>query len=1213
MAGRVRALDWSSTPLGPIDAWPQSLKTVVGMMLAAPKPMVLLWGPEGVLIYNDGYAGFAGNRHPGILGMGAREAWPEIAGFNDGNIRRGLAGESWSLRDQELMLDRSGQPETVWMDLDYVPVPDERAGPAGLMCFVTETTDRVQADRLTRATNERLQLALSAGRGVGTWDWNIVTDRVVADQRFAELYGVDPALAHRGAPLSEFFQAMHPDDAVRVAEEIQRTVNTRSPFRSEYRLVQADGEVRWVAAEGRIIADENGQAVRFPGVTFDITDRRARDAAMAETETRYDALFNSSSTGFCIIQMKFDEDMRPIDYMIVEGNPAYEELTGLHGSAGKWVSDIAPGLEQHWFDLYGGVALTGQPIRFENSADIFGRCYDVEALRIGDPDRRQVAILFTDITDRKQQEARQASLLELNDALRDLTDPEEIAATSSAILADALGVTRAGYGVMDMAAETITIARDFNAPGMTSIAGTLHFRDFGSYIDDLQRGETVVVTDTRTDPRTAETADALAGIGVSSFINMPLTEQGRVVAMVFVNNIAPRSWTEGDSELLREFAARVRIAVERALAAEKLRASEAQFRAFSEAVPNQVWASRPNGEIYWFNEQVYAYAGLAQGDLDGAEGWAKIVHPDDLPAAAETWGRALAAGEEYQTEFRIRRHDGVWRWFTVQAEPVRGADGGIIDWVGANSDIDDIRRQGDELERVNGILSELLSGTKAERDRLWSTTRDIQVVIDSKGVFQAVNPAFTTILGWSPEDVLGRPVLDFIVPDKAATPGSLETALEAPLEAFENEYRRADGSTRWISWVAAPEAGSIYASGRDVTEDKARTQQLAAAQEALRQSQKMEAVGQLTGGIAHDFNNLLAGISGSLELLGKRLSEGRLNGMERYIDAAQGSAQRAASLTQRLLAFSRRQTLDPKPTDVNRLINGMEELIRRSVGPDVEVEVVGAGGLWNTKIDQSQLENALLNLCINGRDAMAPAGGRLTIETSNKWLDDRAAKARDLPPGQYVSLCVTDTGTGMPPEVQAQAFDPFFTTKPLGQGTGLGLSMIHGFVRQSGGQVRIYSEIGKGTTMCLYLPRYQGDVDGDEDVGMTPVVEGGHGETVLVIDDEETVRMLVAEVLGDAGYNVIEAPDGPSGLEILRSDRRIDLLVSDVGLPGGMNGRQVADAARVSRPDLKVLFITGYAENAAVGNGLLAPGMEVLTKPFVMGDLAAKVHDMIEG
>nr|WP_271086364.1 ATP-binding protein [Brevundimonas sp. NIBR11] len=492
------------------------------------------------------------------------------------------------------------------------------------------------------------------------------------------------------------------------------------------------------------------------------------------------------------------------------------------------------------------------------------------------------------------------------------------------------------------------------------------------------------------------------------------------------------------------------------------------------------------------------------------------------------------------------------------------------------------------------------------------------------------NPAYSANTGIP--DIVGKRLRE-IVGDEADSwlslyKGVLETGQSI---RFEKELEQ---TGRWLE-LAAFRVGAVSDKQvavlfKDLTEKKRaeielhtlnatledrvaeRTEELTRAHEALRQSQKMEAVGQLTGGIAHDFNNLLAGISGSLELLGKRLSEGRLNGMERYIDAAQGSAQRAASLTQRLLAFSRRQTLDPKPTDVNRLITGMDDLIRRSIGPDIELEVVGAGGLWATRIDQSQLENALLNLCINARDAMAPGGGRLTIETCNKWLDDRAAKARDLPPGQYVSLCVTDTGTGMPPEVQAQAFDPFFTTKPLGQGTGLGLSMIHGFVRQSGGQVRIYSEMGKGTTMCLYLPRYQGDVDGDEMAGMTPVAEGGHGETVLIIDDEETVRMLVAEVLGDAGYTVIEAPDGPSGLEILRTDRRIDLLISDVGLPGGMNGRQVADAARLSRPDLKVLFITGYAENAAVGNGLLAPGMEVLTKPFVMGDLAAKVHDMIE-
>ncbi len=291
--------------------------------------------------------------------------------------------------------------------------------------------------------------------------------------------------------------------------------------------------------------------------------------------------------------------------------------------------------------------------------------------------------------------------------------------------------------------------------------------------------------------------------------------------------------------------------------------------------------------------------------------------------------------------------------------------------------------------------------------------------------------------------------------------------------------------------------------------------ELAAAQEALRHSQKMEAVGQLTGGLAHDFNNLLAGISGSLELLQARVAQGRIGDLDRYLVAAQGASKRAAALTHRLLAFTRRQTLDSKPTDVNRLVAGMEELARRTVGPAVEVEVVGAAGLWATLVDPNQLENALLNLCINARDAM-PDGGRLTIETSNLWLDERTARQRGLPPGQYISLCVSDTGTGMTPEVVRRAFDPFFTTKPIGMGTGLGLSMIYGFVQQSGGQARIYSEPGQGTTVCLYLPRHHGEAASDEaDAELATAPRAGQGETVLVVDDEPTVRTLVTELLED--------------------------------------------------------------------------------------------------
>jgi signal transduction histidine kinase len=444
---------------------------------------------------------------------------------------------------------------------------------------------------------------------------------------------------------------------------------------------------------------------------------------------------------------------------------------------------------------------------------------------------------------------------------------------------------------------------------------------------------------------------------------------------------------------------------------------------------------------------------------------------------------------------------------------------------------------------------------------------------------------------------------------------TLTTAMQVALRARRRQYEiktlieAQEVAAQHLEALVAARTRELEKANADLKGQMAERERIEA---SLRQSQKMEAVGQLTGGLAHDFNNLLTGIGGSLEMTRTRLSQGRPDSVEPYISAAQGAVKRAAALTHRLLAFSRRQTLEPKPTNVNRLITGMEELIRRTVGPAIHIEVVGAGGLWAILVDPNQLENALLNLCLNARDAM-PEGGRLTIETANRWLDERAARDRDLAPGQYVSLCVTDTGTGMAPEVAAHAFDPFFTTKPLGQGTGLGLSMIYGFARQSGGQICIYSEIGRGTTMCLYLPRHDDDPSYDNAAEIPETSEPlGDGEVVLVIDDEPSIRMLIADVLADTGYSVIEASDGPAGLRALQSGARIDLLITDVGLPGGMNGRQVADAARKLRPELRVLFITGYAENALVGNGHLEKGMHVLAKPFEVERLANKISELIK-
>ncbi|MCQ4309394.1 response regulator [Pseudomonas stutzeri] len=381
---------------------------------------------------------------------------------------------------------------------------------------------------------------------------------------------------------------------------------------------------------------------------------------------------------------------------------------------------------------------------------------------------------------------------------------------------------------------------------------------------------------------------------------------------------------------------------------------------------------------------------------------------------------------------------------------------------------------------------------------------------------------------------------------------------------------------------------------------------------ALRQSQKMEAVGQLTGGLAHDFNNLLAGVIGSLELLSVRLQQGRTGDLERYIHSALTSANRATALTHRLLAFSRRQTLDPSPTDLNALIEGMMELLQRTIGPLVSYSTQLSDDLWLTLCDTNQLENALLNLTINARDAM-PDGGQLTLTSENLVLGEPLAEELTLPPGEYVALGVRDTGVGIPPERLSYVFDPFYTTKPLGEGTGLGLSMVYGFAKQSGGAVRIESTVGEGTSVWIYLPRYHGQSASlHAPATPEPASTSVEGRTVLVVDDEPNVRTLVTEVLQEMGLNTLEAAEGPSGLRILDSDAHLDLLISDIGLPGGMNGRQLADAAREKRPSLRVLFITGYAESSVLDRSNTMSDYEVLTKPFTITDLEEKVRSMLE-
>ncbi len=588
------------------------------------------------------------------------------------------------------------------------------------------------------------------------------------------------------------------------------------------------------------------------------------------------------------------------------------------------------------------------------------------------------------------------------------------------------------------------------------------------------------------------------------------------------------------------------------------------------------------------------------------EDWVRRIHPEDRDATEKKFRDAIAGkARDYNARYRIiRPSDGETRWIAVKSTIERDQQGMPVRLVGAHTDIteqvlaeqalrqseDLYRKLADQLAELNATLAQRVEEKTRERDRIWNVSRDLLLVADRNGVWQTVNPAWTRTLGWSEAELLNRtsewlehPDDNGITRRQIKKLGAGETTVK-----FESRFRHKDGSYRWLSWTGVRDKDRNYMVVRDMTAEKAAAERLRSTEEALLQSQKMEAVGQLTGGIAHDFNNLLTGIVGSLDLMQTRLNQGRTDNVARYINAAMTSANRAAALTHRLLAFARRQPLIPKSIDVNQLVVSLEDLLRRTIGETIDLRIVATDDLWSTLCDPNQLESALLNLAINARDAM-PDGGSLTIGTSNSRLDSVTAETPALSPGDYVCITVADSGVGMSAEVAARAFDPFFTTKPIGQGTGLGLSMIYGFARQSNGHVTIESKIGRGTSIRLYLPRHHGEITVRPHASSKQAEHAASGETVLVIEDEPVVRGVIVEMLVGNGYQALEAVDGPAGLKILCSDQRIDLLVTDVGLPG-MNGRQVADQAREIRPDLKILFITGYAESAAISDGFLQRG-----------------------
>ncbi|MCB8820478.1 PAS domain-containing protein [Microvirga rosea] len=658
---------------------------------------------------------------------------------------------------------------------------------------------------------------------------------------------------------------------------------------------------------------------------------------------------------------------------------------------------------------------------------------------------------------------------------------------------------------------------------------------------------------------------------------------------------------------MRQQAARALEEVNTRLASEvKLRTAERdRLRALFQRAPGFMCVLRGPDHVFEFMNEAYQQL-VGHRDLTGlpvrdalpeieGQGFFEIL--DEVYRTGEPFiGRSMPVDIQRVPHGPLEK-----RFLNLVYQPIVEADGSISGIFAEGHDVTHQRRAEKALRQLNETLEQQVRERTHERDLVWRMSQDLFLLCGFDGFYRSVNPAWQEALGYNPAELVGMSFDALAHPeDLAATRAQFGQLISGQsIRDFDMRMRAKDGSYRWYSWFCVPEGDQFYAAGRDITERKQ-------FEEHLRSAQKMEALGQLTGGVAHDFNNLLQVISGNLQLLAKEVAGNPR--AEKRLDNALAGVSRGSKLASQLLAFGRRQPLEPKVVNIGRFIKGMDDMLRRALGEEIEIEAVVSGGLWNTLVDPVQVENVILNLAINARDAM-DGHGRLTIEAGNALLDDRYSLQHEVEPGQYVMLAVTDTGCGIPSSVLERVFDPFFSTKPEGKGTGLGLSMVYGFVKQSGGHIKIYSEVGLGTTVKIYLPRVYEQEDVLTDIRMAPV--RGGTETILVVEDDDEVRETAVALLTDLGYRVLKSRDAASALSVIESGMEIDLLFTDVVMPGPLRSPELARKARVRLPNIAVLFTSGYTENAIVHGGRLDTGVELLPKPYTREDLARKIRHVL--
>ena len=1131
MGELIRAHDWKSMPLGPPESWPLPLKTAVRLILNTGHPMYIWWGPDLVCFYNDAYRRTLGpERHPGSLGKPGREVWAEIWHLIGDQVDFVMSGRGSTWDENRLVtITRFGRRDQIFWTYSYSPIDEENspAGVGGVLVVCSETTrvvlaERRQAFRLAleerlrglvdpadaiAASSEALGLHLGADQ-VAYAEVEPSGETVLIEREWNSGAIASNARRHQLDDFGpEFIADLRRGESVAIPD-VRLDSRTSSPkalasFSQasiagflNVPLVKAGRLVAVLAvhsATPRIwSAEEVSITAEIANRTWAAAERARAEGSLRDAEERYLALFNAIDQSFCTIEVAFDERNDPVDYRFLEVSPSFERQTGIANAAGRWMREIAPDQDQHWFDTYGRVALTGKPERFEDYSTPFDRWWDVYAFRIRGPKR--IAVLLRDITDQKragklmqESEARLRFFGELDGRLFRAAGATDAMVAATEMLGRELGASRCAYADVDVDGDRFWIRNDYVAEGLLSSVGVYSLDLFGPRAAiGLRHDRTLVVCDVANELDPGQGREMFQAIGIDAIICCPLVKNGRLAAMMAVHQDRARNWTPNEISLVKEVVERCWAHVERVGAEARLRESEERLRLAVDNAEVGFWDVDVIADVLIWPPLTKAMFGISADVPVTMKDFYDGLHPDDLEltttaflAAADPDRRAL-----YDVEYRtVGKEDGLIRWVAAKGRGVFDATGRCL--------------------RVAGTVIQITARKEAE---------------------EALHE------------------------------------LNATLEA------------RIAQAIAEREA----------------------VQDALRQSQKMEAMGQLTGGVAHDFNNLLTPIVGSLDMLQRRNVGGERE--QRLIAGAMQSADRAKTLVQRLLAFARRQPLQATAVDLGQLMEGMADLLASTTGPKVHVLVDVAANLPPAMADPNQLEMALLNLGVNARDAM-PDGGTLRIEATRQTVRIRRG---DLKPGHYVRVSVADSGLGMDAETLARAVEPFFSTKGIGKGTGLGLSMVHGLAAQLGGAVSIRSKQGAGTTVELWLPVSARPIQ-DPKLQPEPTEIDGKRGLALLVDDEEIVRSSTADMLAEFGYEVLEANSGEAALAMVNAGARPDLLVSDHLMPG-MTGVELAKSLRELVPQLPVLIVSGYAESEGI-----AAGLPRLSKPFRSAELAASL------